>query len=150
MFTSLRVGIACAKGLAVVNNIPIKAFTTLTALSFSVPEIIRQHNNIVIPVIDIRRNELYYQIYKAGSTISKAQITTPEDFCHIIPENSFLLGSGLRNYLDLFKQHTLTKFTAIDVFHPSPVAVAYNTEKCIKNNDISDTASLVPFYIRSV
>ncbi len=150
MFTSLRVGIACVKGLALVNNLPIKGFKTLEALYLSVPVKISQSSIPIIPVIDIRRDELYYQIYQSGKPTCDAQITTPATFAQNIPENAVLLGSGLKNYLDLFKQHASKNFTSLNIFHPLPSAVAFNAEQCITNNDISDTASLVPLYVRSV
>lgn len=150
MFTSLRVGLSCAKGLAVNDQIPIQAFKTLDALYFSVPENIRHGQNKIIPIIDIRRNELYYQVFQAGKPTSEAQITTPKTFARNIPEDSVLLGSGLRNYLELFKTHALNKFTALETYHPLPDAVALNAKQSIIDNDITDTTYLVPFYIRSV
>ncbi|MBS4015898.1 MAG: tRNA (adenosine(37)-N6)-threonylcarbamoyltransferase complex dimerization subunit type 1 TsaB [Candidatus Latescibacteria bacterium] len=150
MFTSLRVGLACAKGLAVVNNIPIKAFKTLQALSFSVPDKMLVDKITIIPVIDIRREELYYQIYQGCEPITEPQISKPDVFTQIIPEKAFLIGSGIKNYADVIKTNTKRQFDICEYHYPIPSAVAFNAQLCITNNDISDTASLVPFYVRSV
>jgi tRNA threonylcarbamoyladenosine biosynthesis protein TsaB len=148
MFTSIRVGIACAKGLAIVDNIPIKGFKTLDALVFSLPDSIMSQNSTIIPVIDIRHNEVYYRIYQGQKPLSDAQIVKSEQFAEKIIENAMVFGSGMNRYLDMVKNLAKVNFTTYDIVIPNPSRVAFHAAQCIKNNDYADIETLVPFYIR--
>lgn len=61
-FTGIRIGISTAKALAHANNIPIIAVPTLDALAYNVIELM-QHDYIVVPIMDARRNQVYTAIY---------------------------------------------------------------------------------------
>ncbi len=150
MFTSLRVGLACAKGLSLKNKIPIKGFDSLSALAFSVPPQIINEQRIIIPVIDIRRQELYYQIFQGINPISEKKVVKINEFLQLIPKDAFLIGSGIYNHYDIIKNNSPQQFQICQYHYPQPHAVAFNALKCITKNDISDTKSLVPFYIRNV
>ena len=148
MFTSIRVGLACAKGLAIVNNIPIKGFKTLDALAFSLPDTILSVNKTVIPVIDVRHDEVYYQIFQNLKPVGEPELNKPAQFAEKIVENSIVFGSGINHYLDTIKKLAKTKFSTYNLIIPSPSQVAFHAAECIKNNDYADIETLVPFYIR--
>jgi tRNA threonylcarbamoyladenosine biosynthesis protein TsaB len=148
MFTSLRIGLACAKGLAVTTNIPIKGFPTLDALVFSLPKDLLDEKRTIIPVLDIRRDEIYYRIYQGLNSISEPIITKPEVFAKNIPEDAILFGSGINRYKDLIKSESNMNFTVHQLTYPKPSAIAFRARECIMKNDISNIETLVPFYIR--
>ncbi|MEO0083721.1 MAG: tRNA (adenosine(37)-N6)-threonylcarbamoyltransferase complex dimerization subunit type 1 TsaB [candidate division WOR-3 bacterium] len=148
MFSSLRVGIACAKGLAVVNNIPIKGFNTLDALVFSLPKTIIAEQRIIVPTIDVKRGEVYFQVYQGTQPMSKPQIAKPEIMALKIPANAILLGSGISQYFELVQSTAKTHFEVYQLFHPLPSAIARRAAECIAQNDITDIERLVPFYVR--
>jgi tRNA threonylcarbamoyladenosine biosynthesis protein TsaB len=148
MFTSLRVGLACAKGLAIVNNIPIKGFNTLDALVFSLPDSLLKEKKTIIPAIDVRRGEVYFRIYQGLKPISDPILDRPEVFLQKIQKDSLLLGSGTNRYLDLIKNQTMYNFTILNLTYPKPSAVALHASECILKQDISDIETLVPFYVR--
>lgn len=148
MFTSLRVGLACAKGLAVVNNIPIKGFNTLDALVFSLPDSVLNEQRTIIPVIDVRRNEVYYRIYQGLEPISEITVSEPDQLAQKIIKDALVFGSGITSYLDLIKINTNVNFTTHNLKYPKPSAVAYHAAGSIAKNDRSDIESLVPIYVR--
>jgi len=148
MFTSLRIGLACAKGLAVVNNIPIKGFYTLDALILSLPQAYLVEKKIIIPAIDVRRDEVYFRIYQGTEPISEPMLTNPEVLSQKITKDAVVLGSGINRYLDLIKNQIKTNFTVHNLTYPIPSAIAFHTSECILKQDISDIETLVPFYVR--
>lgn len=71
-FTGLRVGIAAIKGMADALNKPSIGISTLeaTALKF------RPSSYFVCPIMDARRNQVYYSLYKDGEEILKPDMIT--------------------------------------------------------------------------
>ena len=66
-FTGIRLGIATAKTLAQVNEIPLVPVNTLDVLARQVEE-----DGIIIPSMDARKNEIFYSIYeKKGDEINR-------------------------------------------------------------------------------
>ena len=66
-FTGLRIGVATVKGFAHLFNKPVIGISTLEGLAFNLP-----HNEIVVPMIDARRDRVYTGIY----TWEKGRIKT--------------------------------------------------------------------------
>jgi tRNA threonylcarbamoyladenosine biosynthesis protein TsaB len=60
-FTGIRLGIATAKTLAQVNNIPLAGVNTLDALAAGCPI---PMDGIIIPSMDARKNEVFFAVYK--------------------------------------------------------------------------------------
>ena len=90
-FTGLRVGIACAQGLALGLGVPLVGVTSLRAMARAVPEAIP---GVRCPVLDARRREVFVGGYgpgpiapeqlaplavpaEAATTILEAQLTAP-------------------------------------------------------------------------
>ncbi len=57
-FTGLRIGVATVKAFAHLFDKPLVGVSTLKGLAFNLP-----HNEIVVPMIDARRNRVYTAIY---------------------------------------------------------------------------------------
>lgn len=57
-FTGLRIGVATVKAFSHMFDKPIIGVSTLEGLAFNLP-----HNEIVVPMIDARRNRVYTGIY---------------------------------------------------------------------------------------
>ncbi len=66
-FTGLRIGIATAKAFAYSNNIKVIPMPTLTALALN----IKYTNKLIVPVIDGKRENIYYATYKIKNNIYK-------------------------------------------------------------------------------
>lgn len=59
-FTGLRIGAACAKGLALALDLPLIHVPTLDAMALN----IYSSDAIIVPIMDARRNQVYTGIYK--------------------------------------------------------------------------------------
>lgn len=57
-FTGLRIGAATIKGFAHVFDKPVVGISTIEALAFNMP-----YNNIIVPMIDARRNRVFTGVY---------------------------------------------------------------------------------------
>ncbi|MFD2200598.1 tRNA (adenosine(37)-N6)-threonylcarbamoyltransferase complex dimerization subunit type 1 TsaB [Shivajiella indica] len=63
-YTGLRIGVSIAKGLAFAHHIPLIGVDTLAALAYQVRPFI-QDNDLIIPMMDARRMEVYMAVYDA-------------------------------------------------------------------------------------
>ncbi len=85
-YTGLRIGVSAAKGIAYSAGIPLIAINTLQSLCSGVisnPEIIKEPETWLCPMIDARRMEVYTAIYDTSNLLIR------EISAEIIDENSF-------------------------------------------------------------
>ncbi|MCS7258684.1 MAG: tRNA (adenosine(37)-N6)-threonylcarbamoyltransferase complex dimerization subunit type 1 TsaB [candidate division WOR-3 bacterium] len=149
-FTSLRVGIACAKGLALPHNIKIKGFNTLEALVLSVSAHELNKDQIIVPIIDIKRGEIYYQIYKHTEPISEPKITNAHEIANIFPPNAILVGSGVMRYAELLKNNALKPYRICSQHNPNPTIIAQYARQAILSGKTDELTDINPIYIRPV
>lgn len=63
LYTGLRVGVATAGALAYAWDVPVVAVTSTEVLAFGA----REFDGLVIPVVDAKRSEVFFAVYRAGS-----------------------------------------------------------------------------------
>ena len=63
LFTGMRVGLAAAKALALALRLPMIGISSLDLLAF--PH--RRSDRVVVPVIDARKGEVFYAMYRPGA-----------------------------------------------------------------------------------
>ncbi len=150
MFTSLRVGLALAKGLALPYQIPVKGINTLDALFDSLIQNVGQNNSLglVVPIIDARKDEVFAAIYRNNERISEYLLIKPLDLAYQISESVYFVGNGLKKYESSLKEMLPIGFKSVMFEAPSPSAIALRAQKSIADGEISDLASLQPFYLR--
>jgi len=97
-FTSLRVGLATAQGLAMATGKPLvgcSAFEALVAMAAG-------WHGPVCPVLEARRGEVYAAFYcRQDATVREimpGMVTTPDALCTLVTERTLFLGSGVRTY----------------------------------------------------
>jgi tRNA threonylcarbamoyladenosine biosynthesis protein TsaB len=107
LFPGLRVGVPTAKSLAQVLAVPIVGITSLDALAFSV----RHTHRPIVTVIDGRRGEVFYAIYRAlpGGVVRDHDYTvaTPDHLCaelETIPGEMLVVGDGAILYRDQIEE----------------------------------------------
>jgi tRNA threonylcarbamoyladenosine biosynthesis protein TsaB len=147
MFTSLRVGLALAKGFALPHQIPVKGINTLDALAHSVSNFAKA-NDLVVPIIDARKEEVFAAFYRKNERISEYLILKPETLANQITNPVFLVGNGLKKYKSLLESIIPKGFNSVLLEAPLPSTIAFQAQKSIMTGDISDLASLQPFYLR--
>jgi tRNA threonylcarbamoyladenosine biosynthesis protein TsaB len=93
-FTSLRVGIATAKGLAFGTDRPVAPVSTLAALAL-IPD---PTEAVIVPMLDARRGEVYAAAYAAASrheTIIETGVYTPDELCARLVTPCILIGEAV-------------------------------------------------------
>jgi tRNA threonylcarbamoyladenosine biosynthesis protein TsaB len=158
MFTSLRVGLALAKGLALPYRIPIKGINTLDALADSITHFAAT-DGLVIPIIDARKEEVFAAFYQKKQRISEYLVLKPQELASRISDTRSgkgqkdtvqvsLIGNGLKKYWSLLENLLPEGFGSVLLEAPLPSTIAFQAQKSIITGDVSDVASLQPFYLR--
>ncbi len=79
-FTGLRVGLAAVKGWAEIYRKPIVAVSALEVVA----AMVESANELVVPVIDARRGQIYFGVYISEGEflrqVDEEQVGTPEEF----------------------------------------------------------------------
>jgi tRNA threonylcarbamoyl adenosine modification protein YeaZ len=92
-FTGLRVGIAAARGLALVSQTPVVGIGTLAALAEAARG--KAGAVAVLAVMDARREEVYAQAFDAdGTERSRPLVLSPAAAAVMLAEGMRLAGSG--------------------------------------------------------
>ena len=117
-FTSIRIALATARGLALALDVPVAGSSTLSAFS------------VGMPVIDARRGEVF----------SDAGVGAPED---LDVAGKVLVGDGAVRYRTLFEQAGATVPPDDDPVHrPDPVTLAEHAGPFGRVEDVD------PLYLR--
>jgi tRNA threonylcarbamoyladenosine biosynthesis protein TsaB len=146
MFTSLRVGLSLAKGLALAHRIPVVAVNTLDVIGISVAFI----QDPVLVVINAYRGELYAALFRQGQRMTDYLLTTPREAMHMVQEDTIIIGSGT----DLFANTGRTvsqvqaQLTHADVFLPTAAKVISAALPRIHKGAFDNSEILEPYYIK--
>lgn len=153
-FIGLRIGIATAKGLAQGLNIPIVGIPTLDGLTFTLSHC----KDLVCPMLDARKGEIYTALYKSGRRLSKYMACEPGELLKKIkakiqsPKSKVIfLGSGVEGYGDLLKKRLGKKalFAPKARRLPNASAIAELGLRKLTRNKKSELFTLRPIYIRA-
>lgn len=145
-YTGLRIGVSTAKGLAYAANIPLIAIDTLKALAKKAPV---TSQDLIVPMIDARRLEVYTAIYNANlGEVQKvnALIVEPTSFeAELQSKNLYFLGDGAEKCKEII-QHPNANF--IDNIFPSAKEIATLAEEKYQQQLFEDVAYFEPFYLK--
>lgn len=150
-FTGLRIGIATMKAFAHLFDKPIVGVSTLEALAYNLP-----YNNIIVPMIDARRERVYTGIYKWEGTnlitLMKPDVIEVKDLLHMLQKYDDVVvnGDGSIVFKDLIQNELKDKvrFSTIgqNMCRASSICelalIKYN------NNIVDDYFTLAPDYLR--
>lgn len=146
-FTSLRVGLAFVKGLALARHIPIIGISTLDIIAAAQPPAKKP----LIAVIQAGRTRLAYSVYQAQKKAWQAEgelrSGTVDELIAGIESPTIVAGeftADERLKLSKKKQVTLAS-PANCVRRPSVLAELAWTR--FQNDDVDDAASLAPVYL---
>jgi tRNA threonylcarbamoyladenosine biosynthesis protein TsaB len=109
-FTGVRIGIATVKGFAQPFNKPVYTFPSM----FLIASGARYHEGLIVPVIDAKREEVYYGVYSwddgALSTLEEGVESLEQLLVYLeekYPGQSILLlGDAITSYPKVFENHT--------------------------------------------
>ena len=152
-YTGLRIGVSTAKGICYAADLPLMAIDTLEAMAYGMKEKLNSQiaeNDLLIPMIDARRMEVYAAIFDAK--LNKIQDTA----ALVIDENSFeelrkdhhlwLFGDGAPKLKKVFENQT--NISIIEGFKPSAAFMRPLAEKALREKDFVDVAYVEPFYLK--
>jgi tRNA threonylcarbamoyladenosine biosynthesis protein TsaB len=152
LFTGLRVGVETAKTLAQVLAVPIVGITSLDALAFAV----RHTHKLIVAVIDGRRGEVFYAIYRAlpGGVVRGHDYTvaTPDHLCaelQTIPGEMLAVGDGAilyRNHLE--ELGSRVEIASTIRAHPEAAALAELAVPRFLREEHDRLHEVTPLYVR--
>lgn len=146
MFTSLRVGLSLAKGLALAHTIPVVAVNTLDVIGIPLSFVQRP----LLVVINAYHGELYAARYEQGKRTTDYLLTKPYELREIIKDNVMVVGSGvviLKNS-GLAAQRADTHFVEADFLLPTASKVVSVALPRIRTGSFDDPEILEPYYIK--
>jgi len=147
-YTALRIGVVMAKTLAFANRLPLIGAMGLEAL-FKCSMIEYPDHGFYLPLIDARRDDVYFALYGAdGVPIIPAQFATLDEAwlerLGVHGQSLVIAGSGSEKFSrifadKLFKTHT----KPLDASTLVPIGWdLYN------KNEFSEVSTLLPFYMK--
>ncbi len=144
-YTGLRVGLSAAKGLCFALNIPLITINTLELIASAVAT---QAEDIICPLIDARRMEVFTACYDKNLK----QILAPQAL--ILDENSF--SDILTKHKILFCGNAITKTQLVlknahanfTDHHYSIEDMAHLSFEKFERKDFADMAYSAPFYVK--
>lgn len=145
-YTGLRIGVSAAKGLCFALDLPLISVPTLQSMAHQVP--LRQ-GELVIPVLDARRMEVYSCVYDAnyeGIRETRAEIVDEASFKDHISDNKvYVVGSGAEKCRGVVK-HPNFVFDGSVV--PSAKDMAPMASKKYESGQFEDVAYFEPYYLK--
>lgn len=150
-YTGLRIGMSMAKGICFAREIPLIAVPTLEVLAVKAMFGLREPegDEILIPMIDARRME----VYTAAYDFRLQPLLEPQAI--ILDENSFadlladhrcvFIGDGSAKARQLIKSPNAIFLSASD---PLAMDMTALSEKFYREGRFADTAYATPFYLK--
>ena len=152
-YTGLRIGVSTAKGICYGADLPLMAIDTLEAMAYGMKMKLGNQideNDILIPMIDARRMEVYASFFDAQ--LNKINDTA----ALVIDEKSFenlrkdhhlwLFGDGAPKLSKLL--NNLPNISIVDGFKPSAAFMLPLAEKALREQQFVDVAYFEPFYLK--
>ena len=154
-FTGIRIGIATARTLAQVLDIPLVGVSTLRLLA----ENIRYSSSVILPLLDARGGRVYAGFYQQGKEVMESfhdqGLFTPHEVSAILKEHevasALFFGSGLLEYSSYFmgdNSYNLLLEKDAPEHYPHGGLLARIGYQRIKDQNYSSLYSLQPNYLK--
>lgn len=145
-YTGLRIGVSAAKGLCAALDIPLIAVETLRSLSRKQN---LTHNELVVPMLDARRMEVYSAIYdNEGNVIrgTEAQILDETSFTEYLDKSIVhFIGNGVEKFQEVCTQPN-ARFVTNEL--PSAAQMAAISNQKFQEGLFEDVAYFEPYYLK--
>lgn len=144
-YTGLRIGVSSAKGICYGNNIPLISIPTLESMALNQ----KQKGDILIPMLDARRMEVYAKIFDGNLKElrkTEAEIIDENSYAEFLEKGKVLFfGDGAPKCKDVIKNENAL---FIDGVFPSAREMGPLAEEKFRNSDFEDAAYFEPFYLK--
>lgn len=145
-YTGLRIGAASAKGFCYGLKIHLIAINSLDSM---VEEFINQGFELIIPLIDARRMEVYTAFFDgtSGEMIkeTEAKILDENSFSELADKKVLFIGDGAKKAQEILNLPN-AEFKS-DIYPSAKGLIKKSVEK-FNQNDFEDTAYFEPFYLK--
>jgi tRNA threonylcarbamoyladenosine biosynthesis protein TsaB len=147
-YTGLRVGLAAAKGFCYALNIPLIAISTLKMIALAIKNSGIPDENIICPMIDARRMEVFTALYDIDlieKKAAQAMIVDENSFSAMLSTNRIVFGgSGSKKLQEIIVSPNASfNHTIANASHL--VQLSYN---CFRNKEFASLAYTDPLYIK--
>ncbi len=144
MFTSLRVGLTLAKGIALVKQTPVVTVNTLDVIGIQ-PSLV---HSPIVTVVNAYRGEIYAAFYDNGKRTSDYLLTTPDGLLKMIDGHARVIGPGVDLFAGFESNHSRIEFVRDDSYVPSATKVVATALPRIRKQDFDEIEFLEPYYIK--
>lgn len=145
-YTGLRIGVSAAKGLCYALDKPLISIATLKSMASQI-EVGKKE--IVIPVLDARRMEVYAAIFDAELNQimeTRAEIISSDSFSDYLEhEKVHFVGSGAEKMKSVLNHDHLVFHTEVV---PSAKDMAILSNKKLNIGEFEDVAYFEPYYLK--
>lgn len=146
-FTGIRIGLASAKAMAEVYNIPIVSVSSLDSLAYNV-----EFNGNICSIIDAKNNQVYMGLYDCNRKILSDYIADDINTCiNIINKfnsNFMFVGDGSIVHKNLLA----TNFKSNSNFSTSNTLNAFAFSRCgldkFNSGFVENSDNVLPMYLR--
>lgn len=145
-FTGIRIGVATAKAIAEVANIPVIGISSLDCLAHNVPDA----TGVICALIDANNNQVYCALFDKNYKLISEYLA--DDISNIISilseyDDITFVGTGATNYRDtLITNYSNARFSTNNNQHSS------NIGKCAfekyKNGYTENADTILPMYLK--
>jgi len=151
-YTGLRIGVSAAKGLSYGLGIPLLSVGSLESMAFWAANVCKEqliHVDILCPMIDARRMEVYTALFDASLKESKpvsAEIIDEESFGKELEKGKIaFFGDGAAKCKEIIK-HPNAIF--LDDFRVSAQGMISIAEQKFEAKMFEDVAYFEPYYLK--
>lgn len=145
-YTGLRIGAASAKGFCYGLKIPLIAINSMETM---VDEFLNQGYELIIPLIDARRMEVYTANFdgQSGEMLSEteAKILDENSFAELADKKVVFVGDGAKKAEEILNLPNATFRN--DIF-PSAKGLINKSFEKYSQKQFEDTAYFEPFYLK--
>lgn len=150
LFTGLRVGVATAKALAQALRVPMIGLSSLDLLAYP----LRTSERMVVPVIDARRDEVYWSTYRQVpggiQRLTDYRLSTPRELAAELSASRrpyMLVGDGAARYADQLGENGLDSGVEWSAY-PSPGALVELAHPRALREEFVHPSELSVLYLR--
>jgi tRNA threonylcarbamoyladenosine biosynthesis protein TsaB len=145
-YTGLRIGAASAKGFCYGLKVPLIAINSLETM---IEPFLGQNYDVIIPLIDARRMEVYCAVFdgNSGEMISEteAKILDENSFKELEGKKILFVGDGATKVQEIL-QISGTEFDS--TVYPSAKYLIKKSVEKFRQKDFEDIAYFEPFYLK--
>jgi tRNA threonylcarbamoyladenosine biosynthesis protein TsaB len=151
LFTGLRVGVTTARVMAQSLRIPVIGVPSLDLVAYP----LRHTSRIVVPVIDARRDEVFFACYRpvpgGVQRITEYEVRSPDALAGelaALGEDALLAGDGALRYRDELGSLDRVELAGPGAALPSAAALVELATARYEREEFSAPADVHPLYLR--